>query len=77
MRTIIDLDDTQLRRLDAWAKLQSLSRAEAVRRAVTQLLDRAAPAGSAGFGLWLQAGPLTPQRDGLAIQRSLRDEWPE
>lgn len=77
MRTIIELDDTQVQRLDAWARAQQLSRAEAVRRAVQQLLDQAATPAGQGFGLWLQAGPLTPERDGLAIERSLRDEWPE
>lgn len=77
MRTIIDLDDAQLQQLDAWAQREQVSRAEAVRRAVRQMLERAKPAPGAGFGLWLQAGPLTPERDGLAIQRSLRDEWPE
>jgi hypothetical protein len=76
MRTIIDLEEEQLQRLDAWALQERISRAEAVRRAVQQLLQRSEPAADAGFGLWRQAGPLTPERDGLALQQALRDEWP-
>lgn len=77
MRTIIDLDEAQLQRLDTWAAQQRVSRAEAVRRAVAQMLERAMVPERSGFGLWLQAGPVTPERDGLAIQSELRDEWSE
>ena len=41
MRTIIDFEDSQACRLDAWAKAEKISRAEAVRRAVNQMLERA------------------------------------
>ena len=75
MRTIIDLEDSQASRLDAWAKAEKVSRAEAVRRAVNQMLERASPRQGTGFGLWAQAG--SPERDGLAMQRAMRDEWPE
>lgn len=77
MRTIIDLEESQARRLDAWAKAEKISRAEAVRRAVDQMLERTAPKQGTGFGLWAQAGSLPPERDGLALQRAMRDEWPE
>ena len=77
MRTIIDLEDSQARRLDAWAKAEKVSRAEAVRRAVDQMLERASPGRGTGFGLWAQAGGLSAERDGLALQRAMRDEWPE
>ncbi len=76
MRTIVDLEDTQVQRLDAWAKAQKVSRAEAVRRAVSQLLAQAAPPQGTGFGLWANGGTVPPERDGLALQRELRDEWP-
>ncbi len=76
MRTIIDLEDTQASRLDAWAKAQKVSRAEAVRRAVNQMLERAAQPQGSGFGLWVQGKAVPPERDGLALQRELRDEWP-
>ena len=77
MRTIIDLEDSQASRLDAWAKAEKVSRAEAVRRAVNQMLERASPSQGTGFGLWAQAGSLPPERDGLTLQRVMRDEWPE
>ena len=77
MRTIITLEDSQARRLDAWAKAEKVSRAEALRRTVHQMLERATPRQGAGFGLWAQGGSLPPERDGLALQRAIRDEWPE
>ena len=76
MRTIIEFDDDLASRLDAWAKAQRLSRAEAVRRAVAQLLERAAPKPGSGFGLWAQGKAVPPERDGLALQQAMRDEWP-
>jgi hypothetical protein len=77
MRTIVEIEDTEAARLDAWAKAQNVSRTEAVRRAVRLMLDQAALPQGAGFGLWAQAKPLGPHRDGLALQRELREEWPE
>jgi len=77
MRTIIDLEGTQLNRLDAWAKAEKVSRAEAVRRAVKQMLERAVAPQGTGFGLWAQGGSVPPERDGLVLQRGMRDEWPD
>ena len=77
MRTIIDLEDTQASRLDAWAKTAKVSRAEAVRRAVNLMLERAAPPQGTGFGLWAQGASVPPDRDGLVLQRAMRDEWPD
>jgi Ribbon-helix-helix protein, copG family len=77
MRTIIDLEDSQVSRLDAWAKAEKISRAEAVRRAVNLMLERATPPQGTGFGLWAQGKAVTAERDGLVLQRALRDEWPE
>ncbi len=74
MRTIIELEASQVSRLDAWAKSQGLSRAEAVRRAVSQMLERATPQAGTGFGLWAQDQAVPPERDGLTLQRALRDE---
>ena len=77
MRTIIDLEDSQASRLDACARAEKVSRAEAVRLAVDQMLERALPMQGTGFGLWAQAGSLPPERDGLALKRAMREEWPE
>lgn len=77
MRALIDLEEDQLRQLDAWALRERISRAEAVRRAVKQWLTAQQAPALAGFGLWREAGAPGPERDGLAIERELRDEWPE
>ena len=79
MRTIIDLEDAQVNRLDAWAKAEKVSRAEAVRRAVNLMLERLATPKGTGCGLWVQSEKpgyqVPPERDGLVLQRSMRDEW--
>ena len=79
MRTIIDLEDTQVNRLDACAKAEKVSRAEAVRRAVNLMVERAAAPQGTGLGLWAQADVtgkgVPPERDGLVLQRAMRDEW--
>ena len=77
MRTIIELEDSDAGRLDAWAKSQKISRTEAVRQAVSQMLARTAPPQGSGFGLWANGQPIPANRDGLALQRELREEWPE
>ena len=77
MRTIIELEDSDAARLDAWAKSQKISRTEAVRRAVSQMLARTTPPQGSGFGLWANGQPILANRDGLALQRELREEWPE
>lgn len=69
MRTIVDIPEATLRRLDALAKEQKVSRAELVRKAVEAFagkehsLDRY-------FGLW-KDWPV----DGVEYQRAIRTEW--
>lgn len=78
MRTIIELEDSQASRLDAWAKAEKVSRAEAVRRAVNLMLEGASARRGTGFGLWAQgSNSLMPERDGLVLQQAMRNEWPE
>jgi hypothetical protein len=48
-----------------------------VRRAVNLMLERVTPPQATGFGLWAQGQAVPPERDGLVLQRALRDEWPE
>ena len=72
MRTIIDLPETKLEALDGICRRESISRAEAIRRAVDLLVrDRAAGAAHAAFGLW--RGPRAVE--GLKYQERLRREW--
>ena len=66
-----DLPEDQLSSLDGICRRESISRAEAIRRAVDLLVrDRAAAAAHAAFGLWRGKG-----RDGLAYQDRVRREW--
>ena len=81
MRTTIKLEDAQVSRLDAWAKSEKISRAEAVRRAANQMLERSAVPQGTGFAPWAQGkavgSKVLAERDGLAMQRAMRDEWPD
>jgi hypothetical protein len=72
MRTIIELPQDQLDALDGICRQESISRAEAIRRAVDLLVrDRAASASHTAFGLWRSARTV----DGLRYQERLRREW--
>ena len=72
MRTIIDLHDDQVQALDAVCRREGISRAEAIRRAVTlynrQQIADVRPA----FGLWRGRRGVT---DGVTYQRRARREW--
>jgi hypothetical protein len=71
MRTIVDLTDEQVKSLAALCAAQGISRAEAVRRAVTRLLaEERRPGRQRAFGAWLGR-----TANGLTKVRSLRDEW--
>jgi Arc/MetJ-type ribon-helix-helix transcriptional regulator len=72
MRTIVDLPEKQVRGLDRLCDDQGISRAEAVRRAVADLLARRTGRGRTlrGFGVWKDRS-----LDGVSYQRRLRAEW--
>ena len=71
MRTIIDLPETQIEALDALCQRESISRAEAIRRAVAaHIRHERAREPDAAFGLW-----KTRPVDALKYQRRLRREW--
>jgi predicted transcriptional regulator len=73
MRTIIDLPDEQVAPLKELAARTRLSRAELVRRAVAEYLNRhRAPPEDTAFGLWKDR-----DEDGLRYQERLRSEWKE
>lgn len=71
MRTIVDLPEEHIEVLKALSKQTRLSRAELMRRAVAEYLQRhsSEPSDDA-FGLWRHQ-PL----DGLDYQQRVRDEW--
>lgn len=72
MRTIIDLPHDQLEALDGICRREAISRAEAIRQAVTLLVrERRASTSGVAFGLWRDRR----QTDGLRYQERLRGEW--
>jgi metal-responsive CopG/Arc/MetJ family transcriptional regulator len=71
MRTIVDLPDEQLVALARLCEEQKISRAEAVRRAVGQLIkETAARRKDVGFGIWRHK-----RLDSRKYVEKLRAEW--
>ena len=71
MRTIIDLPDEQVKALAAWCDAEKISRAEAVRRALAEMLaSRQAMDRDKAFGAW-----RTKEIDAPQFVRKLREEW--
>ena len=71
MRTIIDIPPYILREIDALAKEEKISRAEAVRRAMTEYLEKRPRSRlDAAFGIW-----KSRKIDPLAYEDALRGEW--
>jgi len=81
MRTLVDIPDQQLNELRAICAVRQLSRAEAVRQAISTFIEQNRSCRKAAFGLWKdqevylpgEAEPLP--NDGLAYQEKLRSEW--
>jgi hypothetical protein len=74
MRTIIDLSDEQLAALRRLCARHNISRAEAIRRAVTEYLaqvDQRDQAFRESFGAWRDKD----MPDAVEFVRSLREEW--
>ncbi len=72
MRTIIDLPGRQLEALTRLAQARNVSRAEIIRQAVDGYLQMNAPSLEDAFGIWRDK---RKSRDGLVLQRKLREEW--
>jgi predicted transcriptional regulator len=71
MRTLIDIDEAEIGRLDELAARAKQSRAALVRQAISEFLGkRRGQATTDAFGLWSDR-----EVDGLAYQRKLRAEW--
>jgi len=71
MRTLINIDEKQIRQLDRVAKKLNRSRASIVREAVSDYLrPRTTGAEKDAFGLWGQQ-----KVDGLVYQQKIRGEW--
>jgi predicted transcriptional regulator len=71
MRTVVDIGETHLRKLDRLASRERRSRAAMIREAIAEYLDRRAPqALDDAFGLWGER-----KIDGLLYQENIRSEW--
>lgn len=80
MRAIIDLPDEQAAQLQASCARQGISRAEAVRRAISLYIAgqgsaKSAPGLAPAFGIWRNKSASKAPVDGVAYQRKLRAEW--
>ncbi|MCT4706375.1 ribbon-helix-helix domain-containing protein [Enterobacteriaceae bacterium H11S18] len=70
-RILLDLSDEVVSRLDELKKRRNLPRAELLREAVDQYLERQAQTVlTHAFGLWGER-----KIDGLEYERLLREEW--
>ena len=70
-RILLDVSDDVIRRLDGLKQLRDRPRAELLREAIEQYLDRQSPSVLRdALGLWSDGG-----EDGLAYERRLREEW--
>ncbi len=71
MRTLIDIEEENIKELDRLAAQQKRSRAALIRQAVSDYLERNAVEDPDGaFGLWGDH-----RTDGLRYQEKLRSEW--
>ena len=71
MRTIIDLPEEQIEALKLLAERENASRAELVRRAVSDYLAQRPYGGTdSAFGIWRKRG-----EEGLEYQARIRQEW--
>lgn len=72
MRTLVSIPAEQLAELADISRQEHISRAEAIRRAVTQYLGarKAADSTNAAFGLWKDR-----ETDGIEYEDRVRGEW--
>ncbi|EMB4693772.1 CopG family transcriptional regulator [Citrobacter farmeri] len=72
-RILLDLSDEAIKRLDDLKQLRNLPRAELLREAVEQYLERQGQAEtmiSNSLGIWQGC-----EEDGVEYQKTLREEW--
>jgi metal-responsive CopG/Arc/MetJ family transcriptional regulator len=71
MRTSIDITELQRQALDDIAKAEKLSRADVIRAAIDDYVERRQRVDINGaFGVWGESGV-----DGLFYQENVRGEW--
>jgi hypothetical protein len=70
MRTLVDLPEAELERLNVLSRARRVSRAELIRQAVAGYLEQNKVGLDDSFGLWKKKGV-----DGVRYQERLRGEW--
>ena len=70
MKTLIDIPDRQVHSLSELCEKFSISRAEAIRRAIDLFVQNNETSTIDVFGAW-----KNKSEDGLTYQQKLRDEW--
>ncbi|TVR33434.1 MAG: ribbon-helix-helix protein, CopG family [Spirochaetaceae bacterium] len=74
MRTIIEIPDSYVQRLDELKQQRRVSRSELIREAVERYLESAAGSvEDTAFGVWAEQGAR--REDGVTYQQRLRSEW--
>lgn len=71
-RALVGIPEDDLKELDQLSSIQHVSRAELIRQAVSQYLEKFKPISNAdqAFGIW-----SAKREDGLAAEARLRSEW--
>lgn len=71
MKTLVDIPDNDIQRLEQLAGRRKTSRASVIREAIANYLtEQSRTQGSGSFGAWKKQ-----KIDGLKHQRKLRSEW--
>ena len=70
MRTIVDIPPAQIQQLEELCHREGISRAEAVRRAISLFVEEHGTLPDAAFGMWKGRG-----HEGVRYQQALRGEW--
>lgn len=70
MRTLVDIPDRQIEDLMTICEAEKVSRAEAIRQAISAYIEKKRPAAVDAFGLWKGR-----ELDGQAYQEQMRSEW--
>jgi Ribbon-helix-helix protein, copG family len=70
MRTLVDLPEEELERLNILSRSRKVSRAELIRQAVAGYLEQNKVGLEDSFGLWKKKAV-----DGVEYQERLRGEW--
>ncbi len=72
MRTLVDIPEKQVHELAKICSKENLSRAEVIRRAISEYVKKKQKTEVDAFGLWAKGEDVV---DGLEFQKKFRSEW--